>query len=215
MKLLNIIASPRGDKSRTLQISNVFLNTLKLKYPELLIEDLNLFKISLPDIFKEAADAKYTILAGAELSAASEKVWREISEVAEHFLTADVYLISTPMWNFSVPYKLKHYIDVIMQPKLLFQFTATGVEGLAKNKKIFCISSRGNDYNTGSPMNDCHFQEDYLRSIFGLAGITDISFINAQPLDYAPEITAVMLDKASVEANLMAESCELNIAEPV
>jgi FMN-dependent NADH-azoreductase len=37
--------------------------------------------------------------------------------VAEAFLkSADAYLISVPMWNFSIPYMLKHYIDIVIQP---------------------------------------------------------------------------------------------------
>ena len=29
---------------------------------------------------------------------------------------ADAVLIATPMWNFGIPYKLKHWIDLITQP---------------------------------------------------------------------------------------------------
>jgi len=38
------------------------------------------------------------------------------------------------MWNFSVPFVLKHYIDVIMQPKYLFRYTEAGPEGFVKGK---------------------------------------------------------------------------------
>ena len=62
MKLLHIIASPRGEKSRTLNISNEFLNTLKAKYPKLVVENLDLFKVKLPEVFGGAVDAKYALL---------------------------------------------------------------------------------------------------------------------------------------------------------
>ena len=32
--------------------------------------------------------------------------------MALRFSLADRVLISTPMWNFSIPYKLKHWIDL-------------------------------------------------------------------------------------------------------
>ena len=109
-------------------------------------------------------------------------------------------------WNFSVPYKLKHYIDVIMQPGILFKFTATGVEGLTKNKKMICITTRGSDYGANSPMHVFDHQESYLRSIFGFAGITDVSFINAQPLDYTPDLAAMMMAQATNSAVELASS---------
>lgn len=200
MKLLHIIASPRGEKSRTLGISNEFLKALKAKNPNLIIEDLDLFKTSLPEVFGYTIDAKYALMSGGILEEKIKTSWEEVSRYSTEFLSYDAYLISCPMWNFTIPYKLKHYIDVIMQAGILFSFTANGVEGLALNKKMFCITSRGSDYSESSPMHQLDFQEPYLRSIFGLAGIRDISFINSQPLDFAPGITQASLEKAKEEA---------------
>ena len=200
MKLLHIIASPRGEKSRTLGISNEFLKALKAENPNLIIEDLDLFKTSLPEVFGYTIDAKYALMSGGILEEKIKTSWEEVSRYSTEFLSYDAYLISCPMWNFTIPYKLKHYIDVIMQAGILFSFTANGVEGLALNKKMFCITSRGSDYSESSPMHQLDFQEPYLRSIFGLAGIRDISFINSQPLDFAPGITQASLEKAKEEA---------------
>lgn len=51
--------------------------------------------------------------------------------------------------------------------------------------------------------------EPYLRSIFGLAGIHDITFLNAQPLDMAPGITQDAMAKAIEEAKNMAANANL------
>jgi len=209
MKLLNIIASPRGEKSRTLNVSAEFLKTLKAKYPQLEIQDLDLFKMNLPEVLGGVVDAKYAFMSGGVPNEDAMKSWEEISRYAKDFVAADIYLISSPMWNFSIPYKLKQYIDIIMQAGILFSFTEKGVVGLATNKKMYCITSRGNDYSEGTGMNQFDFQEPYLRSIFGFTGITDISFINAQPMDYTPGITDANLEKARGEARLLASNCEL------
>lgn len=209
MKLLHIISSPRGENSRTLSVSHEFLNELKAKYPNLTIDELDLFKTTLPDVFDEAATAKYTILGGGSLNEKTKNVWDQITEFSGKFLSYNIYLISSPMWNFTVPYVLKHYIDVIMQPGYLFNFTESGVVGLATNKKMFCITSRGNDYSAGGPMHPYDFQEPYLRSIFGLAGIYDISFINVQPVDIAPQLTEAALGKAKEDAKLLARNTVL------
>ncbi len=212
MKLLNIIASPRGKKSRTLNVSSEFLNTLKEKHPALIVEDLDIFTANLPDIFWGEVAAKYILMEGGVLNEESQQIWNRIVKYSEAFLNADIYLISSPMWNFSIPYKLKQYIDIIIQAGILFKFTEKGVEGLTKNKKMICVTSRGSDYSVGSPMNQFDFQEPYLRAIFGFVGITDISFINVQPLDYAPSITEAHLEKAKAEARLMANNFDLEIA---
>jgi FMN-dependent NADH-azoreductase len=209
MKLLNIIASPRGEKSRTLTISAEFLNTLKGKYPQLEIQDLDLFKMNLPEVYGGSIDAKYAFMSGGMPDENVMNSWDEIARYAKEFVAADYYLISTPMWNFSVPYKLKQYIDIIMQAGILFSFTEKGVVGLATNKKMFCITSRGNDYSEATGMKQFDLLEPYLRSIFGFTGITDISFINAQPMDFAPGITEASLEKARGEARQLASDCEL------
>jgi len=206
MKLLHIIASPRGEKSRTLNVSNEFLNSLKAKNPNLVVDELDLFKEKLPEFLGGEADSKYTLLSGGTLQEESKTSWDKITKYSRHFLSYDAYLISNPMWNFTIPYKLKHYIDIIIQAGILFRFTEKGVEGLALNKKMYCITSRGNNYSEGSQMHQFDFQEPYLRSIFGLAGIYDITFINAQPMDYTPEITQISLNKSVEEANLLAQN---------
>ena len=204
MKLLHIIASPRGEKSRTTRIANEFINSLKSKHPNLIVEDLELFQMDLPTLNQSVTETKYMTIAGATLDTASQFMWNEIADISKSFVSFDMYVISAPMWNFSVPYKLKHYIDVIMQPGILFKFTATGVEGLAKNKKMICITSRGSDYSVGSPMNVMDFQESYLRTIFGFAGITDVSFVNAQPLGYTPDLATMKINEANKEASDLA-----------
>lgn len=109
------------------------------------------------------------------------------------------------MWNFSVPFVLKHYIDVIMQPKYLFRYTEAGPEGLVKGKKMVVVTSRGGDYGPDSPVRAYDHQEPYLRTIFGLAGITDITFVNAQPMDaMGPEVARERLEAAKEKARQTA-----------
>ena len=204
-QLLHVIASPRGEDSRTLGISSLFLESFIKKNPGVSVTELDLFKLRLPEVSGENVKAKYTLMAGGNLDPEIEKSWNEIFSYANDFLTYDYYLITNPMWNFTIPYKLKHYIDVIMQAGILFKFTENGVEGLANNKKMFCVTSRGNDYSAGTYMHQFDFQEPYLRSIFGLAGISNVTFINAQPMDIAPGLTQAGMDAAKVQMAAIIE----------
>ncbi|HLO42906.1 MAG TPA: NAD(P)H-dependent oxidoreductase [Leadbetterella sp.] len=206
MKLLHIIASPRGENSRTLSISKEFLSAFLERYKDLTVDEIDLFKTKLPEVSLSASSTKYTLMTGGDVSESSKANWDEIISFSKGFLSYDYFLISSPMWNFTIPYVLKHYIDVILQAGVLFNFTETGVVGLAVNKKMICITSRGSDYSQGSYMNQFDFQEPYLRAIFGMTGIYDINFINAQSMDMAPELTEAGLQKACVEAKALALS---------
>jgi len=181
-KLLHIIATPRTEESRTLQVSTVFIDSFRAANPDCIIDTLDLSRESLPELAQKQVSGKYALLSGKEPSGELKSAWDDIVRQIERFLAADIYLISTPMWNFSVPYKLKHYIDVIIQPKFLFQYTASGVEGLAKGKKMAVIISRGGDYSS-EPMKQSDHQATYLKTVFGFVGIRDIRFIVAEGVD--------------------------------
>jgi FMN-dependent NADH-azoreductase len=203
-KLLHIIASPRELESRTLQIADPFLEVFQQKNPDCVIDELHLEKEELPSLSMKRVDGKYLLMDGKDLYGEFKEKWMEILSHIERFLSADLYLISTPMWNFSIPYMLKHYIDIIVQPKYLFRYTDKGtVEGLAKNKKMAILCSRGGTY-LSQEMQGYDFQEPYLRAIFGFVGITDIHFVIAQPMDMGKEIQQQKLQEAINAAKQLA-----------
>lgn len=203
-KLLHIVATPRGDESRTLKIADAFLETFKAKYPNCNVDILDLSKEKLPSLTLKRVDGKYVLLQGKDLSGDLQEAWEEIITHIERFISADAYLISAPMWNFSIPYTLKHYLDVIMQPKYLFRYTPSGVEGLVKNKKALIVTSRGGDYS--GKMNSADFQEPYLRFALGFVGLTDIAFINAEPMDMGQTLQLQKIKEAKVKAKMLALS---------
>ncbi|PHN02256.1 FMN-dependent NADH-azoreductase [Flavilitoribacter nigricans] len=206
MKILHLIASPRGEQSRTLAITREFIVALQARHQEVAVTELNLFEVELPPVHGDAVAAKYALISGQELNEKKRDSWRRIAELANDFMAFDAYVISAPMWNFTIPYVLKHYIDVIMQAGILFQFTERGPIGLAQHKRMVCICSRGSDYGPASPLNSLDYQATYLRAIFGFAGIQDISFINAQPLDLNPDLTREKLELSKAEARHLATS---------
>lgn len=211
MKLLHIIATTRGENSRTLSISQEFLRELKDKHPNVQVDELDLSQTELPPVLDTNVKAKYIMMMGGQLDEETQASWRRVTEMAEHFISYDLYLITAPMWNFSIPYMLKHYIDVIMQAGILFSFTAHGPQGLMKYEKMVCITSRGSDYSPGSPIHSLDFQEPYLRAIFGLAGIEEIYFAHAQPMDLAPGLTQEALEKAKEEARQMVGKLAISV----
>ena len=202
-KLLHIIATPRGGESNTLKVSEVFLSEFRKNHTDWKIRELNLSEKKLPPLTAKRVEGKYTLMGGKDLSGDIKDSWQEIIAEIEQFTEADIYLISTPMWNFSIPYMLKNYLDIIMQPGYLFHYTNQGPEGLLKNKKMFVITSRGGDYSTETAKK-ADFQEPYLRFIFGFAGIADIAFINAEQMNMGEELRKKSIRAAREKAKSAA-----------
>jgi FMN-dependent NADH-azoreductase len=198
-RLLHIIATPRENESRTLQVSESFLEAFQESHPDWVIDELNLSKEKLPPLSMKSVSGKYILLEGKDLFGSLRETWAEIIQHIERFKTADFYLISTPMWNFHIPYMLKQYIDLIVQPKYLFRYKEDGtVEGLLKDKKMVVITSRGGRYSRENEKYD--FQEPYLKAIFGFVGITDIHLIKAEPMDMGLEIQKAKIEEAQKAA---------------
>ena len=126
MRVLHIIATPRGKDSNTLKVSTAFLETLISNHDDLEVETIDLFDTDLPAIAGDNIQAKYTLMAGLPISRHHEQSWSQIEALIDRFLAADLILISAPMWNFGVPYALKYYIDCIIQPSYTFTYDIDG-----------------------------------------------------------------------------------------
>ena len=78
---------------------------------------MNLWKDYLPEFEGYILEAKYSRLGGRAFTDSQRDAFAVAERIAVRFSLADRVLISTPMWNFGIPYKLKQWIDVITQPR--------------------------------------------------------------------------------------------------
>jgi FMN-dependent NADH-azoreductase len=92
------------------------------------------------------------------------------------------------MWNFSIPYRLKQYIDIIVQPGYTFGVTQSGYEGMVKNKPVFIAYARGGEYKPGSPAEAFDLQRRYLELILGFMGFKDIRSVVVEPTLAGPDV---------------------------
>ena len=182
-KVLHIVAGPRGMSSRTLRIADALIKKIRKQFPSAAIDTLDVFAEKLPEMNITRVKGKYMLMSGQELSGDAVAAWEEIKAHIARFLAADIIVISTPMWNFGIPYRLKHYIDVVWQPGFIFKYTENGPVGLAAGRKVFVVSTRGGDYSAGTPAEPYDQITPYLKTVLGWAGITDLTFISGQPMD--------------------------------
>ncbi len=179
-KVLHIVASPR-DESYSTRLAEAFFESYRHLRPNDVVETLDVFRDDIPSFSAPAAKAKYTVMVGKTPRDSDEAAWQPVLQSIDHFKSFDKYVLSCPMWNFGIPYRLKQYIDVIVQPSLTVAFSpATGYSGLVTGRPLLLLLARGGVYPSGNPLETFDFQETYLRSIFGFIGFTDIRTVVIQ-----------------------------------
>lgn len=206
-KLLYIEGSPRGERSKSAVVAQVFLEAYKAANPADTVETLDLWSVSLPTFDGDMLEAKYAVLHGQEHTAAQAAAWKTVADMAAAFKAADKYLLSVPMWNFSIPYKVKHFFDIIIQPGMTFSFSPeTGYQGLVTGKKAAIIYARGGAYGPGTGAEAYDLQTKTLGGLLGFIGITEQHNILVEPTLAAPDAVAQTIDKASEAAHKLAQS---------
>jgi FMN-dependent NADH-azoreductase len=195
-KLLYIEASPRKSRSKSIEVAEAFLSELQKSHPSVEIDKLDLWTTALPAFDGDTVEAKYAILSGQAHTSDQQKAWKQVETVIERFKAADGYLFSLPMWNFGIPYVLKHLIDVIVQPGLTFSYSPTeGYKGLVTNRKGVVVYCRGGAYGPGTGAEGYDLQSKTLGGILGFIGITDVTNIFVEPTLAAPADVEAMVAK--------------------
>ncbi len=194
-RLLFLKASPRGDRSHSLSVASAFVAAYRGLHPEDEIIERDLVSMDLPRLTGDVLKAKYNIMHGLEHSPVDKANWKAVEDVIAEFKSAQKLVLAVPMWNFSIPYPLKHYIDVIVQPGYTFSASPDGYTGLCSHR-TFIAYARGGEYAQGGPLETYNFQSTYLEFELGFIGITDVQSVAVQPTLRGPEATQKAKDEA-------------------
>lgn len=199
MKLLYVKGSPRGDRSKSAQVADAFLDAYRAKHPGAEIEELDLWQTALPEFDGDRAAAKMSFFGDPAMNGAQQSAWDEITRITHHFASADEYLFTVPMWNSGIPYRLKLYIDLITQPGLLFGFDpATGYSGLLKNKRATAIYTSG-VYAPGAAKGfGSDFHSTYFDDWLQFIGVEDVTSVRYQPNILTADPQAGLLEAQEV-----------------
>ena len=197
-RLLHIDASPRAERSRSRPVAQAFLDALGDGWQ---VETLLPFEEKLPALGGDMIEGRYAMLFGEEVAPGIASAWDEVREAAERFMQFDGIVISTPMWNFGLPYALKHYIDVITQPGMLFRNDAQGnVEGLAAGKRALLIGASAMPFGKDEGLAALDFQVAYLERWMDFIGLSERAVIRVSPTFGAPEDVEAEMARAIAEA---------------
>lgn len=170
MRTLWVEGSPKGKDSLSSALAEAFLAAAGTEATGL-IQRLNVWTDELPSADRDVALAKFALLLGDPITEQQREKWRLVVNEIEKVRQFDRIVVSSPMWNWSIPHPLKAWIDVIAQPGHSFTLDAQGrhIGALGEDKPLHLILTRSSTYDGRHPeLQD--FQLPYLDYVFTILG---------------------------------------------
>lgn len=177
--ILHIISSPRKDLSASRKLGNAVIEKIQGKYPDSVVKERDLTKNLVP-LLEEAHIN--TFFSPAESHSPEQQSINAYSEnLISKLKEADIIVIDSPMYNFSVPATLRAYFDFTSRAGYTFKYSEKGPEGLLNDKKLYIAFASGNIYSEG-PYKIFDSNVPYVKNVFGFYGVKDVSVFRAEGL---------------------------------
>lgn len=205
-KILAVHASPRGERSHSRRLAEVFLSALQARNPQVQLTRREVGRALIPPVNEAfVAAAFYPEPNARPLSMQADLAFSD--ELVGELLGHDLLVISTPMHNFSVPSGLKAWIDQIVRLGLTFNHTLdNGIaqyEPLVQGKKALIVTSRGGfGFGPSGELEAMNHADPLLRTALGFIGITDVTVVAAEGEESEARTFAV--SAAEAEQRLLA-----------
>jgi FMN-dependent NADH-azoreductase len=205
-KILAIHASPRGERSHSRRLAEVFLSAWQARHPQAQLTRREVGRALIPPVNEAfVAAAFYPQPEARPLTMQADLAFSD--ELVAELLGHDLLLISTPMHNFSVPSGLKAWIDQIVRLGRTFNHTLdNGVaqyEPLVQGKKALIVTSRGGfGFGPGGELEALNHADTLLRTALGFIGMTDVTVVAAEGEESAARTFEI--SAAEAEQRLLA-----------
>jgi FMN-dependent NADH-azoreductase len=194
--LLHLDASPRGARSNSRKLGQDFLAAFRANQPAARIVTRDIGREPPPFVSEAWVEGAFAP-ADSHSPAAREAIAVSNTYVDE-LLSADHLVITTPIYNLTIPAALKAWIDQIVRVGRTFAKGDQGFEGLAKGKRATVVVTSGSDFRPGTPGGAYNFLEPYLRAVLGFIGITEVQFVYAHSQGAGNEVGAAALAEAQI-----------------
>ena len=182
--LLLINANVNRDASRTQRLTDAFMELLaqheELDTTELILEDLDIAPLD-----SELLNRRYALIEAGETGA-------DDFELARQWRDADIIVISTPLWLFTYPAKLKAYLEAVDVVGIAYDFLPDGsTESHCKATDLYYITT------VGGPSEGLNYGFNTIEAFAGAeCRIPNVHCIVADNLDMVPEDAPRLVDEA-------------------
>ncbi|BDF67101.1 FMN-dependent NADH-azoreductase 2 [Oscillospiraceae bacterium] len=194
--LLFIDGCVRGGASRTLALTERFLDRWRAKNPDWAVERLTLDAMGL----RPRTGAEIERLGTLE----REKSFDGPDfALARQFAAADKILLAAPFWELSFPAAVKVYLEHVSVVGIAFRYGADGETiGMCRADKLLFVTTRGGNYD-GSEF-ECGWRQ--IVGLCGMYGIGEPLLLRAEGLDDVRNDAGALLARAGEEADALAET---------
>lgn len=199
--LFYLESSPSKDRSHSVAVARAFIDAYSASHRDDTVETMDVWETDFLDL--DAATLG-SLMSGKSGNAEGADILKAIHTLADRFKSGDKYVFSIPMWNFSIPYRLKHFIDLITQSGVTFAYSEKGLEGLVTGRPAVVIYASGFDYSENSPFAAFDLQKAYFELWLRFIGFTDIHQIVVAPTAGEAETVATARETAIKEAQRIA-----------
>ncbi|MFC1468106.1 FMN-dependent NADH-azoreductase, partial [Verrucomicrobiota bacterium] len=174
MNILHVCANPKPmEESASKQLATAFMGKLFELNPEVEIDNVDLYEEQPPFYSYPQFRGHWNPVfeKGYEPTAEECEAMSYATDMAERFNKADVLVLTTPMWNFSLPGIMKAWVDQVLAPGLVFELTKEGAKPLHKVKEVVLLVASGGVYKYDDVRDALTKQ---VEAAFGFVGIDNV-----------------------------------------
>jgi FMN-dependent NADH-azoreductase len=201
--LLHLDASPRGARSHSRRLGQKFVSSWRAAHPQSKVVTRDIGREPPPFLSEAWIEGAFSP-ADQHSPGAQQAIAVSDAYIAE-LLAADEIVITTPIYNLSIPAALKAWIDQVVRTGRTFEFKGGAFRGLATGKRAIIIVASGGDPRPNTPGSPSNFVEPYLRAVFSFIGINTVEFVYAHSLSADSTAAVAITEAESILDELVAQ----------
>lgn len=177
--LLRIDTSSRVTGSHSRELGDFFVQAMSDHNSDLQVSTRDLVSLPIEPIHADTIMGFYTPV---EAMTPSLKKATHLSDtLITELQSADILLLTVPMYNFSIPSALKAWIDQVVRIGQTFSYEDGQFTGLVTCKSAYvCVAYGASGYAERGEFYTSNFVEHYLRFLLKFLGIEVVHFISAE-----------------------------------
>lgn len=174
--VLHLDASARHAESRSRRLSAEMVDAWLAEHPDDTVVYRDLAYEQLPLVTDQWVQAAFS--PPDRHDAAARFALSRSDALIDELIGAELVVIGTPVYNFTVPAGLKAWIDLVARVGRTFMYLDTGIpQGLLGGRRVVVLTSSGSDPRVMAAMGMDHLAA-YLRGMFLFLGIDDFEIVH-------------------------------------
>ncbi|MGG1674270.1 FMN-dependent NADH-azoreductase [Neobacillus sp. NRS-1170] len=203
-QVLYITANPKSiESSVSHRVGQAFLKAYFETHANYEIQEINLYEEQFPIVDRDILNSWEKMRRGgmpfSELSQVEQQKINALNQFIDRVASADKYVFVSPMWNWSIPPRLKEFIDSIVVVGKTFHYTENGPVGHLIGKKAIHIQVSGGIYSQG-PSTKMDHSHPYLKQVLNNIGIHNVDVLYVEGHDFDRERADEIIRKGISDA---------------